>query len=55
MFRTLLKSKIHEERLVALLVLVAKFKKGEENESPKIEISSKVTKLLRKCVHKATQ
>jgi len=32
----LLKSKIHEERLVALLVLVAKFKKAGENEKGNI-------------------
>ncbi|MCL5774981.1 MAG: DNA alkylation repair protein [Patescibacteria group bacterium] len=32
----LLKSKIHEERLVGILILVAKFQKGEENEKGEV-------------------
>lgn len=32
----LLKSKLHEERLVAILILVAKFQKGEENEKGEV-------------------
>ena len=32
----IIKSKIHEERLIALFILTAKFKKGDENEREKI-------------------
>lgn len=34
--KKLLKSKIHEERLVALLILVSRFKKGDENQKKEI-------------------
>lgn len=34
--QALLKSKIHEERLIALLILVARFKKGDASEQKKI-------------------
>ena len=34
--KELLKSKVHEERLIALLILVEKYEKGEEKEKDKI-------------------
>ncbi|HEY1080062.1 MAG TPA: DNA alkylation repair protein, partial [Bdellovibrio sp.] len=34
--QVLLRSKIHEERLIALLILVARFKKGDASEQKKI-------------------